>query len=63
MSHMFIGMSIIMLLDKISTLTGILMQIMLVLGGFWKLRCGNILSKIDSTSQENNYLAPFMIYL
>ena len=32
-------------LAKISTIPGILMQIVLVFGGFWKLRCGEILSK------------------
>ena len=37
MRHVFIGMDIIMLLAKISTFLGIIMQIMLVFGGFWKL--------------------------
>ena len=63
MSNMFIGMSIIMFLAKISTLLEIVMQIILVFGGFRKLRCGNSLSKIYYTSQENNYLSPFIIYL
>ena len=39
------------------------MQFMLALGGFWRLRCGNILTKKYSTSQENNYLAAFIIYI
>ena len=34
MRHVFIGLSIIMFLDKISTFLGIFMQIMLVFGGF-----------------------------
>ena len=41
----------------------ILTQIMLVIGSFWKLRWGNSLSKTYSTTQENRYLAPFIIYL
>ena len=63
MSHVFIGLNIIMSLAKLSTFPGILMQIMLIFGGFWKLSCGNSLSKTYSTDQENNYLAPFIIYL
>ena len=63
MSHTFIGLSIIMFFAKISTFPGILIKIMLVFGGFWKLRYGNILSKTYSTSQKNNYLAPFIIYI
>ena len=62
MIHVFIKLSIVMFLDKISTFPGILMKIMLALGGFWKLRCGNSLSKTYSTSQRNNYLAPIIIY-
>ena len=54
MSHVFIRISIITFLAKISTFPEIMMQIMLVLGGFWKLRCGDSLSKTYSTSQENN---------
>ena len=62
MNHVFIGMSVIIVLADISTFLGIMMQIMLMLGNFWKLRCGTSLSKTYSTSQENNYLAPFIIY-
>ena len=51
MSHVFIGLRIIIFLAKISAFPGILMQIILVLGGFWKLRCGNSLSKTYSTIQ------------
>ena len=39
-----------------------MMQIMLAFGGFWKLRCGNFLSKTYYKIQENKYLAPFIIY-
>ena len=63
MIHVFIGLSIIMFLARISILLGILMHIMLVLGGFWRLKRGNSLSKTDYESQENHYLAPFIIYL
>ena len=52
-----------MFLDKTSTFTGVLMQIMLLFGDFWKLRCGNIPSKTYYTIQENTYLSPFIIYL
>ena len=40
-----------MFLARISALTGIMTQIMLMLVGFLKLRCGKSLSKTDSTSQ------------
>ena len=63
MIHVFIGLSIIMFLARISILLGILMHIMLVLGGFWRLKRGNSLSKTDYESQENHYSAPFIIYL
>ena len=63
MSHVFIGLSSIMFLAKISTFPGILIKIMLVFGGVWKLKCGNKLSKTYDTRQENNYLAPFILYL
>ena len=45
MNGMFTRLSIIIFLAIIFTLPGILKQIMLVLGGFWKLRCRNSLSK------------------
>ena len=48
MNRVFIGLIIIMFLDRISTLPRILMQIMLVFGGFWKLSCDNILINTDS---------------
>ena len=51
MNRVFIGMSIIMFIDNISTLSGILKQIMLVLSGFFKLGFGNSLSNTDSISQ------------
>ena len=38
MNRMFIGLSIIIFLASISTLPGIMAQIMLVVSGFWKLR-------------------------
>ena len=63
MIHVFIGLRKIMFLSNISTFPGILMQIMLVFGGFWKLSYGNRLSKIYYKSQENNYLTSFIIYL
>ena len=56
-------MSIIGFLAKISTFKGIFVQIMLVFDGFWKLRYENIPSKTYYISQQNNYLAPFIIYL
>ena len=52
-----------MFLAKTSILPGILIQIMLVFGGFCKLRCGKILSNIYSTIQDNKYLSPFIIYI
>ena len=51
MSHVFIGMRTIMFLDKVYTFLVILMRIIFVLGGFWKLRCGKILSNTYSTSK------------
>ena len=56
MNHMYIGLRMIMFRYRISTLPGILTQIMSVLGSFWELRCGNILSKIDSTSKLDNLI-------
>ena len=62
MKHMFIRMKLIMFLSRISIPPGIMTQIMLVLGSFCKLSCDNIPSKTDYTSQENNYLEPFIIW-
>ena len=63
MIHLFVGLIIVMCLANIYTFLGIIMQIMLVLDGFGKLRCGKILSKTYSTTQENNYLSLFIIYI
>ena len=51
MIRVSIVMSIIMFLAKISNFPVILMQVMLVFGGFWKLRCADSLSKTYYTSQ------------
>ena len=40
-----------------------MIQIMLVFGRFWKLRCWNSLIQKYSKSKENNYLEPFILYL
>ena len=62
MNRLFIGMSIIMFLARISTLPGIQTQLMFLLGGICKIRFWNILSKKYSTSKANNYLSPFILY-
>ena len=63
MNHVFIRLNIIMFTDMISTLPGVLTQIMLVLAGFWSLRYGNILCMTDSTIQEKYNLSTFSLYL
>ena len=63
MNCVFIGIIVIIFLASISTLPGILTQIMLVIGGIGYLRCGNILSSTDSTIHSNKYLSPFSLYL